>query len=314
LVSTLVNYGSGILSPMSNLSIDLRSVSVTPAKGAIPKLTIKCTIQSDQYPSSSSLAVTSFTPSVQLVGVPIPVFSPSSSFMYFDMGAGSSRAQGSCEFSLAMYPHITRAIEAARRGDVKGSAQLVFNRVMLSVAPNAQPRLMEYTQAPDLPLEFSRDRWSDILGEMGYDGSWVIEITPPPGPGWPDVEEHLQRASKELRSGQPEAAARACRDAWAAASPHLEGRWEAVEVLMKRQTKKLGRFPPMSTRVATLDEDLSHLMNDARFLADTSAHGEAHVVGDDEALLIYRLSHTLLGYLSRKSKEAEPTSPPSRPA
>jgi hypothetical protein len=290
---------------MSNFQVDQRTVAVSVAPGVVPRLVVKCAMQVDEFPRSTTLAVTGFNPVVELAGVPIPVVAPSSSFMYYDTGTSGKKGSGNCEFALAMYPHITRYIEAARRGDVRGMASLWFDRIMIMNPPNAPPTVVDARQAPQIALDFSRDRWAGILQELGYDGSWVTEVQPPTGPGWPEVEEHLQRAAVELRAGQAQAAARACRDAWAAANPRLEGRWESVDDLMKRHSKKLGKFPPLSARVATTYDDVSHLLNDARFLADTSAHGEAHVLGDEEALLIYRLTHSLLSYLSRRAKETE---------
>ena len=73
--------------------------------------------------------------------------------------------------------------------------------------------------------------------------------------------------------------------------------------MMARGSKGLTKYTIKPERVATTYDDVSNLLNDSRFLADMAKHGAEHTISDDDALLIYRLSHALLAYLSRVSRE-----------
>lgn len=290
---------------MPNFSVDERGVTRTVVKGSIPKVRFQFTAEIGEFGKGHSLSVPNFAPTAEVAGIPLPVVDVSCQLILFD-GGENRRGQATCAFGIALFPHIVRAIDEARKGDVDGRAELWFHSIELTgpFGPSNKYALFNSDQAPQIRLRWSRDEWALLLAEIGYDGAWVAEIPPPRPTRWPEVEALLKQAAEELRAHRATQAARLCRDAWNAARPYIGERWETTKSIMARLSKGAPNYPTVTERVVTTYDDVSRLLGDARFLADAAGHGEAHVIGDDEALLIYRLTHTLLSYLSGRTADA----------
>lgn len=300
---------------MPNPAVQEATVSRRPLPGVIPQIEVKFTIEFTENKGKNTWALPYWRPEAQLEGVPLPIGHVSyPNIQFFD---GSDKAQGEFTVRILLYPHIVHAIQAVRRGDMTGSVQAWFHYLLIQADINGTVQgVRTQTNAPSIPLNFSRDQWSELLRTVGYDGAWVVEITAPTfsAPGWEKVVEKLTEARNELGGGHPQTAAQACRDAWDAASPFLTDRWEEAKSIMQRGSTKPARYTTKADRVATVYDDLSNLLNDARFLADTAKHGADHQVSDDDALLIYRLTHSMLAYFSRQSMlAATPPAAGTRP-
>lgn len=292
---------------MPNAQVMEGSVTRAAVPGPVPQIEVRFRVEFTAFNEGQAFALPYWHPEVRLVGVPLPVAEVSAPSVQVFTG-GAPRAQCELSFKVLLYPHLLHAIEAARTGDLKGIIQPWFHYVIGSPLPNNQGvRLDSHANAPTIPFNFSRDEWAAALDQLRYDGAWIVEVSAPSvtAPGWAAVTEHLVAADKALRQNQPQAAAQACRDAWEAASPLLVDRWEDAKSIMQRGSKAPGKYTTKAERVATVYDDVSLLLNDARFLADTAKHAASHTVSDDDALLIYRLSLSLIAYLSRQSKLAE---------
>jgi hypothetical protein len=290
---------------MPNSRIEPSSVTKTTHKGIVPQLEVKFRVEFDAFSKGTTFATPYWVPDVTLAGVPVPVGSVSDASPNF-FNSDPPRAQGEFSFRLLLYPHILALVTAARTGDVAGTINARFHYVILSQGAESRWNPQDMYNGWPIPLNFSRDEWNKLLEDLGYEGAWTVEIVRPGVVGWEEVETKLREAEKEVRDHQPQKAAVSCRDAWELAKPILQDRWEPVKDIINRGSKSPGSYTTKADRVASIFNDVDLLFNDIRYLADVGAHGGIHKVTDEDALLIYRLSHSMLAYLSRQSRATTP--------
>ncbi|MGH9919668.1 MAG: hypothetical protein ACRD6W_12495 [Nitrososphaerales archaeon] len=290
---------------MPNSRVEPTSVTKTPVKGIVPQLEVKFRVEFDAFSKGTTFATPYWVPDVTLAGVPVPVGSVSDANTNF-FNSDPPRAQGEFSFRLLLYPHILALVSAARTGDVAGTINARFHYVILSQGAESRWNPQDMHNGWPIPLNFSRDEWNKLLDDLGYEGAWTVEIVRPAVVGWDDVESKLREAEKDVRDHQPQKAAVSCRDAWELAKPMLQDRWESVKDIINRGSKSPGSYTTKADRVASIFNDVDLLFNDIRYLADVGAHGGIHKVTDEDALLIYRLSHSILAYLSRQSRAVAP--------
>ena len=294
---------------MPNSAIQNNSVSRTNHKGSVPQVEVKFRVDFDSFPKGSTFAIPYWSAEVQLAGVPVPTGSLSMpNPMFFD--ADPPRAQGEFSFRMFLYPYIIEAINSARPGDVPGSAQVWFHYVESYQAGDGRWHVRGLANAPAISLDYSRDEWNTLLDDVGYEGAWIVEVVRPTTSGWEEVEGKLREADKELRNMQAQRAATASREAWELAKPFIQQKWEPVQDIINRGSKSPGKYTTKADRVASIYNDIDLLFNDVRYLADIGAHGGVHSMSDEDATLIYRLSHSILAYLSRRMREVQPAGPP----
>lgn len=294
---------------MPNSRIEPSSVAKTPVKGIVPQLEVKFRVEFDAFQKGTTFATPYWVPDVVIAGVPVPVGNISDANPNFFDG-DPPRAQGEFSFRILLYPHILTLINAARTGDVAGTVNARFHYILLSQGKESRWNPQDSYNGWPIPLNFSRDEWNRLLEDLGYDGAWTVEIVRPTLLGWEEVENKLREADKEVRDHQPQKAAVSCRDAWELAKPILASRWEPVKDIINRGSKAPGQYTAKADRVVSVFNDADLLFNDIRYLTDVGAHGGVHKVTDEDALLIYRLSHSMLAYLSRQSREATQPLPP----
>jgi len=249
--------------------------------------------------------VLEFTPSAELCGVPLPVDRiVHKRFAQFPPGA-TVQGQGEYSFRVILYPHLVAAINAARKGDVKGTIELSFR--YLDRWEGNPPRQEISSSAQPLEWEFSRDEWNDFLGKIGYQPGLVVEIPMPALPQWESVRKHLEEARTAYGNQDPLALSSACRAAWMAAKPELEAHWQTTRQIMDRGSKQISTHLPKSDRVSLTMTDLENLMGSARYLTDASSHLEEHEKPSwAEAVLVYQLTLSLLSFASRMTFSKPP--------
>ncbi len=293
---------------MPNSAIQNNSVSRTNYRGLVPQVEVKFRVDFDSFAKGSTFAIPYWSADAQLAGVPVPTGSLSMpNPMFFD--AEPPRAQGEFSFRMLLYPYIIEAVNSARQGDVSGSAQVWFHYVESYQAGDGKWYVRGLANAPTILLGYSRDEWNRLLDDVGYEGAWTVEVVRPTAAKWEEVEGKLREAEKELRDLQAQRAATVCREAWELAKPFIQSKWESVQDIINRGSKSPGKYTTKADRIASVYNDVDLLFNDIRYLADIGAHGGVHSVTDEDALLIYRLTHSMLGYLSRRMQEAQATGP-----
>lgn len=294
---------------MPNFALREGSLSVRAIKDTVPRLEVKAAIEFSGMRRGDWCAISSWSVDVNLGGVPVPVSNlglPNP--MWFD---SEGPVQGVADFSvnILLYPEILRLIEKVRTGDISGSISIGINYVVPRVRSEAGKEPIRgfgnEANSRSIPLKYSRDEWSRLLGELGYSGSWIVELTRPSAAAWSDVESKLEQADGELRGLHAQAAATKCREAWELAKPLVAARWENTKEIMQRGSKDPGTYTTKADRVASTYNDVDLLLNDTRYLADMAAHGAVHALDEEDSLLIYRLSHCILAYLSRQMQRAQ---------
>jgi hypothetical protein len=221
------------------------------------------------------------------------------------LNSSQPQAQGQFSFRILLYPTLLAAIETIRTGDLEGVATIWFHFVYTSQGAGGVWNLLDQRNAFPIQLNYSRDEWCKLLEDVGYSGAWVVEVPRPRVVGWEEIEAKLQEAERELRNHQPQRAALACRGAWELAKPILGAKWERVRDIINRGSKAPGEYTLKADRVVSIYNDVDLIWNDVRYLADIAAHSAKHSICDDDALLIYRMSHVLLAYLSQSIRQTQ---------
>ncbi len=183
-------------------------------------------------------------------------------------------------------------IEAARQHNVT----LDFSAI-LRYFPEPGPPAAAYSYG-QTRLLIPENEWLEALDEMGYQGGWVIEIERPFIEGWPRAIEFLDKASDRILSHDPEGAIAQCRAAWESLSPLLDAAWDGIAAEVDRGSAPEEGYPLKSERVRAFWES-------ALKWTHTGAHPESYAASMDDALLAYRVTVSLMSFLSRKTVQSE---------
>lgn len=266
-------------------------------RGPIPSLEFKFLVNWTEIPQSQSFVVIAFQPYAELSGVPLPIdLAIESRFSQFASVTGW-RAQGEYSFRVLLPQNLIWLINAVRPGDVKGRIEIRF-RYLVRWEANP-PRREAESNAHTVEWVYSRDDWNALLAELGYEPTLVVELPMPTLPAWDGVRRHLEDASRAYREMDATALTRACRAAWLAAKPEIGRHWQRTKEIIDRSARRDADHLTKSERVDLLSKDLENLLGSSRYLADTAGHPEAHEPPSwREAVLIYQLTLSLLGYVS----------------
>jgi hypothetical protein len=120
------------------------------------------------------------------------------------------------EFKLLV--RVTRQeieeIENRRDADVTVAIQL---KLRYFQAPGGHA--LEFNQGAQ--LEISESKWLKLLGLLGCESGWVVEVLRPNVVGWDKPVAHLQSARDRIDSHDPQGAVAECRAAWDSFEPLL---------------------------------------------------------------------------------------------
>lgn len=214
----------------------------------------------------------------------------------FSLGSDLTNTGGTeAKFLVRLTRQEIAEIEGRRAGDVNININLAF-RYFLAPGGKAQA-FYQGTQ-----LEISEGKWLKLLEALGYESGWVLEVLRPKIQGWERPVSHLQAARERIASHDAQGAVAECRAAWDSVDPLLKGAWESVEREMDRGSTPESGFPPKSARVKSLREW-------AERFSHTGAHPESFNATMEDALLAYRMTASLLSYLSVKVVQADRNAP-----
>jgi len=185
-----------------------------------------------------------------------------------------------------------RRIESVRVNDVGISTSLVFRYLAGGGVPSPG-----YPSGSTM-LDLSQAKWLAVLEKIGYKASWVIEVERPSVEGWPRATEFLENAHDRIISHDPEGAIAQCRAAWKLLTPLLESKWGELAIEIDRGSTPEKDYPSKSDRIKSLKAG-------ALAWDHTGDHPEHYAASMDDALLAYRVTASLVSYLSRKTVQAE---------
>lgn len=295
---------------MTNFRLEEPTIKREFVPAVVPRLNVSFSYVIENHDVGGQIAIAWCVAEGEMAGIPLNIIGTRAGDPMLFRNAGTTNGRGDCQFQIVLSPEFVRKVEAVRKGDLSSVVTVQMTALWLITDPHTnEVRLQPWHVPFQIKLDHSRDQWNELLMRIGYNLAWIVEIPTPGSVLWPEVEKQLKRADDELRAHQTQSAAQACRDAWQAANPYLQERWEDIDEVLRRRSKQLGKYPPLPERIATAYDDISRLLNDTRAVADTAKHGEAHTLSDDDTLLIYRLTHALLAYLSRQAALAEGTKP-----
>jgi hypothetical protein len=187
--------------------------------------------------------------------------------------------------SCPLHRFIVDAIDSRRTDDLSG----VINFWML-VAPDAGT---PERWGLNLAIKFSEKEWVKILTESGYQSSWLIYTERPEIEGWDGVQSHVTAAHERLLAKDSLGTLIECRAAIRAADPLLDGAWSGVARQIDLGSKPEEGYEDKAERVKRLREWVLKM-------ADTGGHSEYYNPLPEDADLVYRLTCSLLAYLSKK--------------
>jgi hypothetical protein len=147
-------------------------------------------------------------------------------------------------------------------------------------------------------LLIPENEWLAALEKMGYHGGWVVEVDRPVVEGWARPVEFLEKAWDRIEARDAEGAIGQCRAAWESLGPLLEAAADGIAMEIDRGSLVEPLEPKKSERILTLRKG-------ALKWAHAGAHPESYAASMDDALLAYRLTVSLMAYLSRRATQAE---------
>ena len=228
---------------------------------------------------------------VSIGSVSIPFVTNESGFRYGSLVRDLFDHDLKCLIHLPRY--LLDAIEKQREHDLKISVTVELRYFVPGEAPNEMLQMIQGS----MKLDVSQKQWLDALAQMGYAGGWVLEVERPDVEGWPKAVEFLERAAERIASGDPQEALHLCRVAWDVVEPLLEAYKIDINAEIDRGSKEEEREPSKSMRIETLRKDTKKWTH-------TGAHPESYFASMDDAQLAYRLTASLMSYLSRKATKA----------
>jgi hypothetical protein len=135
-----------------------------------------------------------------------------------------------------------------------------------------------------------QSEWLGLLEKPAFSGGFLIEVRTPRIVGLDEVERHLEAARKYLAEHDSASSVSECRKAWdradAAILPHDAKLTSAIDGVSVGERNQ----PTKSQRVAEIRKSIDKL-------AQIGPHGDLYEVGQEDALLVYRLSVCVAAYL-----------------
>jgi hypothetical protein len=186
--------------------------------------------------------------------------------------------------------YLLEAVETTRAHDVQISVSVELRYWLTGAAPHETLR----AAYAHLPMKISQKDWLDTLAAMGYKAGWVLEIERPEVEGWDGAVAFLSKAADRVASRDPEAAIAQCRAAWKQLEPFLKTVWSGIETEVDRGSTAEKDYPRKAERIAKLRDG-------AIAWANTGDHPENYAASMDDALLAYRLTVSMMSFLSRKA-------------
>lgn len=198
------------------------------------------------------------------------------------------------KFLVPLPRYLLEAIEESRTHDLQISVGIELRYHVAGGGP------MDMLQVANgyMQLNISQKQWLDALAVMGYHGGWVIEVERPVVEGWPRAVEFLDRAWDRIVARDAEGAVGQCRAVWESLIPLIDAASGGISTEIDRGSTAEADEPKKSERIATLRKATLKWTH-------TGAHPENYAASMDDALLAYRMTASLVSYLSQKAAAAE---------
>lgn len=289
---------------MLDIRFDQLPPFVAVAPGALPtlrlKLLIRATRDTGNVPpgdSGSHEALISMQPRLTLNGVPLqnvllengPRFGdPPGHFVHHEV-----------TWTVVVPRDILRTIESTRKDDVQVDFSCQMN---FWGAGGLPPSRQFFSTYPSVQAKLSQKDWSEILQGLGYYGAWIVEIPRPVTGSLDSAATFLESARKRIQADDATGALSDLRKAWDAADPALDAHPEARD----REVDGL------STGEATEPTKAKRIGEARRWIdkfCQIGPHSDLYEVTMDDALLAYRLTTSLVAYLSKKAQDSQRRAP-----
>ena len=286
---------------MIEFRLEPNAVPIVGVGGPIPSLRVQAYSRgrvdeptSQQGPSK--YVVSGVSANVSIGGVSVPFVTIESGFHYGNPVGHMLNQDLKCLVQLPRY--LLDAIERARVHDVQISVSIELRYHFIGGAPHETLQVAHgYMQ-----VNVSQKQWLDALTAMGYHGGWVIEIEQPTIEGWSKVAGFLEKAAERIASCDVEGGVAQCRAAWESLTPLIEAESAEIDFEVDRGSTAEEGEPKKSERILALRKA-------ALKWAHTGAHPENYAASMEDALLAYRLTSSIVAYLSRKAVQAESHAP-----
>jgi len=206
-------------------------------------------------------------------------------------------------------------VEESRQDDATISVEL--SGFYKETVPKTASQGDEY-QAVDsffLPIQrkFSQKEWASFLSEVGYGKKWIVELDSPKISGFEDVQSHLEKAWTDIYVAHaPDDAMVDLRTAWNSFEPIWKERGEKVKQEINEGSRSEQGYPNKGERVDAVKEELekyidclSELQEKVKNITNIGPHKEVYAVSMEDALLGYRLTMSLMSYLSKFLEKAK---------
>lgn len=184
-----------------------------------------------------------------------------------------------------------QAINAARSGDVRVDLSVEFRYLTKEQMPFGP------YESVDTPcqVKVSERDWLGILDQLGYYGGWVVEVPRPTIDGMEEVVRFLDSAWNKLQAHDPPGTVADLRKAWDRADPILDAfasdRDHSIDGLSRGEADQ----PPKSRRIGDIRKAIDKF-------TQIGPHSDVYEVTSDDALLAYRLTASMVAYLSKKAR------------
>ena len=159
-----------------------------------------------------------------------------------------------------------------------------------------------------LAFQYSQKQWTDFLRKIGYGEKWIFEVERPKLQGFDAVLEKIQSAEEKLMKGQSSDPADILTDlraAWDRFQPYLDTKFEEIKNSINDKSATESNQPSKSDRIVDiinlqrkLIDDIQDLQKRVDKLLQIGAHREIYVSAHRDALLSYRMTVSMMEYLS----------------
>lgn len=174
---------------------------------------------------------------------------------------------------------------------------------------SAQPQRTQETRSFSLGMrkKFSQKDWAQLLSDLGYNRRWIVEIDAPQLENFAGIDTLLGKAWQQIHvSFDAEGAMENLRTVWNKVDPLLAQYWSTISDQINTGSVGEPNFPQKDRRVQDISQglkdyfsSLKDLSSKTRTWTNIGPHKESYVVTINDALLAYRITVSLLSYLSR---------------
>lgn len=276
---------------MIDLRLEARQNPIEGLPGGVPALRIlahtRGRTDEPRTGSPSKYLCLGAGTTISIGGVAVPVVASDGALRYGQPIAGTFDQE--IKWTIPLPRYLIEAIEAQRTDDVLINIAMEVHYHTVGGNP------LELFGAvwPSLQLKVSQKEWLDALASMGFRSGWILEVDRPEVEGWDQAKSFLGRAAERIAARDPEGAVAQCRAAWRAVDPFIDAEKVTIAAEVDRGSTTEGGYPPKSERA----DDLRVAI---RSWTNTGAHPENYAASMEDALLAYRLTASLIAFLSRR--------------